>query len=69
MKRQKTVEEEVKCFRCWGIEYYKWECPNIEIERRQQEKKVVYIVKPQKAQQEERRPVKEAKEVFTITSK
>jgi len=26
--------EKVKCFRCWGIGHYKWECPNIEVERR-----------------------------------
>jgi len=36
VKRQEIVEEEeVKCFKYWGIGHYKWECPNIEIERRQ----------------------------------
>ena len=33
VKRQETVEE-VRCFRCWGIGHYKWECPNIEVERK-----------------------------------
>jgi len=26
--------EEVKYFRCWGVGHYKWECPNIEVERK-----------------------------------
>jgi len=46
--------EEVKCFRCWGIGHYKWECPNIEVERRRQEKIAVYVAMPQKVQQERR---------------
>ena len=33
VRRQETVEE-VRCFRCWGIGHYKWECPNIEVERK-----------------------------------
>jgi len=58
MRRQEMVEEEeVRYFRCWGIGHYKWECPNIEVERRQQEEEAVYVVKPQKAQQEEKRLV------------
>jgi len=48
------VVEEVKCFRCWGIGHYKWECPNIEVERRRQEKIAVYVAMPQKVQQERR---------------
>ena len=36
VRRQEIVEEEkVGCFRCWGVGHYKWECPNIEVERRQ----------------------------------
>jgi len=32
MRRQEVVEE-VQCFRCRGIGHYKWECPNIEVEK------------------------------------
>jgi len=32
--RKQEIVEEIKCFRCWGIEHYKWECPNIEVEKR-----------------------------------
>ena len=32
--RRQEIVEKVKCFRCWGIEHYKWEYPNIEVERR-----------------------------------
>ena len=35
VRRQEIIEkEEVKCFRCWRMGHYKWECPNIEMERR-----------------------------------
>jgi len=23
VRRQKIIEEEIQCFRCWGVEYYK----------------------------------------------
>jgi len=39
MQRQKREEEEVKCFRCWRIEYYKWECSNIVVEKERRRKK------------------------------
>jgi len=49
--QQKIEEEkkEIKCFRCWRVEYYKWECLNIEVERRRQKKKIVYVARLQKA--------------------
>ena len=28
-------KEKVKYFKYWRMEHYKWECPNIETERRQ----------------------------------
>ena len=48
IKRQEMVEE-VKCFRCWGEGHYKWECPNIEVERKRREKEVAHVARPQKA--------------------
>ena len=55
MRWQKREKEEVKCFRCWGVRYQKWECPNIEVEReRRAKKKVVCVARPQKAWQERR---------------
>jgi len=52
IKRQETVEG-VKCFRCWEGGHYKWECPNIEVERkRRREEKAARVTRPQKAQQE-----------------
>jgi len=51
IKRQEMVEG-VKCFRYWEGEHYKWECPNIEVERkRRREEKAAHVVRPQKAQQ------------------
>ena len=36
VRRQEMVEEEeVRCFRCWRIGYYKWEYSNIKVKRRQ----------------------------------
>jgi len=29
MEAGKKKEKEIKCFRYWGVEYYKWKCPNI----------------------------------------
>jgi len=26
--------EKVKCFRCWGIEHFKWEYLNIEVKKK-----------------------------------
>jgi len=51
VQRQKREEEEVKCFRCWGIGYYKWECPNIVAEKeRRRRKEVACVARPQKVQ-------------------
>ena len=43
--RRQEVVKEVQCFRCREIRYYKWECPNIEVEkeRRRQEEAVCPI--------------------------
>jgi len=42
IRKQKTEgEKEVECFRCWGIGHYKWEYPNIEVEKRKYEKVAV----------------------------
>ena len=37
VRRQETIEE-VKCFRCWGVGHLKWECPNIEVEKKKRKK-------------------------------
>ena len=31
--RRQEVVEEVQCFRCRGTGHYKWECPNIAVEK------------------------------------
>jgi len=49
IKQQERVGE-IKCFRCWGVEHYKWECLNIEVERKRKKKeKAVHVARPQKA--------------------
>jgi len=30
--RRNEMVEEIKCFRYWGVGYFKWEYPNIEVE-------------------------------------
>ena len=53
--RRNEMVEEVKCFRCWGIGYFKWEYPNIEVEKKKKrDKEVVHAASPQKTQQEKR---------------
>jgi len=52
--RRQEVVEKVKCFRYWRIGHYKWECPNIEEERRRYKKIAVYVAMLQKAQQKRR---------------
>ena len=32
--RRNEMIEEVKYFRCWGVGHFKWECPNIEVEKK-----------------------------------
>jgi len=55
VRRQEMVEERVQCFRCWGVGHYKWEYPNIEVERKKRrEKEVAHVARPQKAQQKRR---------------
>jgi len=39
IRRQKMVEKGVQCFRCWRVGYYKWEYPNIEVERKKKREK------------------------------
>ena len=53
VKRQERVEE-VQYFRCRGIKYYKWECPNIEVEKeKRRQKEAVYSIR-EKAQQQKK---------------
>jgi len=53
--KQQEMIEEVKHFRCWGVGYYKWKCPNIKVERkRRREEEVAHVARPQKAQQKGR---------------
>ena len=51
VRRQETVEEGVQCFRCQGIGHYKWECPNIKVEKERKSKEAMRVARPQKAQQ------------------
>jgi len=32
--RRNEIVEKVKCCRYWGIGHFKWECPNIEVEKK-----------------------------------
>jgi len=54
IRKQETVEEGVQCFRCWRIEYYKWECPVTKEEKERRSKEAAYVVSLQKVQQRER---------------
>ena len=54
VRKQETVEEGVQCFRYWRMGHYKWECPNIKVEKERRSEKVVHAVSLQKAQQEEK---------------
>jgi len=55
--RRQKITEKVKCFRYWGVRHFKWECPNIEVEKKKKrEEEMVYVTRLQKVQQE-RRPV------------
>jgi len=53
IRRNKMVKE-VKCFRYWRVGHFKWEYPNIEVEKRKRDEKTVHIASLQKAQQGER---------------
>ena len=49
VRKQETVEKGVQCFRYWGVGYYKWECPNIEVEKkRRRSEEVAHAVSLQK---------------------
>jgi len=53
--RRNEMVEKVKCFRCWGIGYFKWEYPNIEVEKKKKrDKEAAHAASPQKTQQEKR---------------
>ena len=54
VRKQKTVEEGVQYFRCQRMGHYKWECPNIKVEKKRRSEKVAHVVSLQKVQQEER---------------
>ena len=55
--RRQKITEKVKYFRYWGVRHFKWECPNIEVEKKKKrEEEMVYVTRLQKVQQE-RRPV------------
>jgi len=55
VRRQEMEEKEIQYFRCWEIGHYKWECPNIKVEKeRRRSEEAAYVVSPQKAQQEEK---------------
>jgi len=54
VRRQKTVEEGIQCFRYWGVGHYKWECPNIKVKKERRSEEVVCAASLQKVQQEER---------------
>jgi len=49
--RWQEVEEKVRCFRCRRVGHFKWECPNIELERQQRrrEEEAVCVARLQKA--------------------
>jgi len=53
MRKQKTVKEGAQCFRCWGVGHYKWEYPNIKVEKeRRRSEEAVHVASLQKTQQE-----------------
>ena len=39
--------EEVKYFRYWGVGHLKWECPNIEVEKKKKrEEETAHVARP-----------------------
>ena len=51
VRKQETVEERIQCFRCWGVGHYKWEYPNIKVEKeRRGSGEAVYVVSLYKVQ-------------------
>ena len=52
--RRQEVVKEVQCFRYKGIGYYKWECPNIEVEKEKRRwEETAHPIKKKAQQQEE----------------
>jgi len=46
---RQEIMEEVKYFRCWGVGHLKWECPNIEVEKKKKrEEETAHVARPQK---------------------
>jgi len=45
VRRQETVKEGVQCFRCWKIGHYKWECPNIKVEKERRSEEVAHVAR------------------------
>ena len=46
VRKQETVKKGVQCFRYWRVGHYKWECPNIKVEKeRRRSEKVVCAVR------------------------
>ena len=45
VRRQEIVKEGVQCFRCWEIEHYKWECPNIKVEKERRSEEVAHVAR------------------------
>ena len=55
VRRQEMEKREVQCFRYQGIEHYKQECSNIEVEKeKRRNEEVAHTVSLQKVQQEKR---------------
>ena len=45
VRKQETVEEGVQCFRCQRIGHYKWECPNIKVEKERRSEEVAHVAR------------------------
>jgi len=53
--RRNEMVEGVKYFRCWSVGHFKWECPNIEVEKKRiRDEEVVHMASLQKVQQRKR---------------
>ena len=51
VRKQEIVEEEIQCFRYWGVEHYKWEYLSIKVEKeRRRSEKVACVGSLQKVQ-------------------
>ena len=44
---RQEIMEEVKYFRYWGVGHLKWECPNIEVEKKKKrEEETAHVARP-----------------------